>query len=262
MDWREADRRLNEHLRLQTFPVALRLEESLEGLPQVYGELAGRAGPMPVCQAVAVARRYGWRVVLTRDEMTCPLGAISLGFVSPRPEHLQGCAEVPAWVRTPEARARILANLPKFEPGRYRYVVATPLARADFEPQIVVAYGNPAQIVRLVQSVIYLTGEPVVSNALGAVGCGTYITKAIQTGECQMVVSGAGDRIFGLTQDDEMSFTIPVARLPAVLDGLGETARHGVRYPTPSYLRFHPELPPSYQSFLKELPPADGREDP
>ncbi|RJX32260.1 MAG: hypothetical protein C4525_10965 [Desulfarculus sp.] len=250
---KKAEEALNTYLRLHTFPVALRLVERGEKLPSSYQKLTVRPSPMPICQGISLVRRYGWKVLLGPAEMTCPLGALAMGFVPPKEAYMSGEAEVPYWVRTKQARAKIAANLPKLAHGKYEWLIAAPLGQADFEPQLVLVYGNPAQMMRLVQSVIYLTGEPVVSNTLGAVGCGTYIAKALMTGECQMVVCGAGDRIFALTQDDEMVFAVPAGKMEEVLAGLEETHRYGMRYPVSSYLRFSPELPGTYQELMATL---------
>lgn len=252
-DYSEITDKLNKFLRLQTFPVALRMAEKGEELPEAFEAMKKKRTPMPLCQGVSLARRYGWKVLLGSEEMTCPLGALAMGFVPPKDRYMSGEAEVPFWVRSKEARAKIAANLPKLEHGRYAYIMASPLAEADFEPQLVIIYGNPAQMMRLVQAVIYMTGDAVVSNSLGAVGCGTYVSKALITGECQMVVCGAGDRIFALTQDDEMAFTIPAAKLDEVVTGLEDTHRFGMRYPTSSYLRFSPQLPNTYQDLMQYL---------
>ena len=252
-DLAHIDQELNRYLRLQTFPVAVSLLESPDDLPGGMKDLLPKAQPMPVCQGISISRRYGWPVVLGAQQMTCPLGALALGLVEPKERFLDGTVEVPYWVRSKEARARIAANMPKLPHGKYQLVVSAPLAQAQFEPDLIVVYGNPAQMMRLVQGSIYLTGQPVVSNSLGAVGCATYISKALMSGESQMVVCGAGDRIFALTQDDEMCFTIPLARAQDMLTGLAETHKYGLRYPTSSYLRFQPEMPGAYRDLLEQL---------
>lgn len=253
MDLKKVDERLMHYLRLQTFPVAVKMV-----VPEKEGPAAGQARkakrmPMPVCQGISLSRRYGWKVALGREEMTCPLGAVALGFVPPKAKFLDGTIEVPYWVRSQEARAKLAQNLPKLEYGRYQQVISSPLTGADFEPDLVLIYGNPAQIMRLVQGTIYLSGVPVVSNSYGAAGCGTYITKALQTDDCQLVLSGAGDRIYAATQDHEICFSIPVSKMEALLQGLEETHRAGLKYPTTSYLHYQPELPGTYQELMNYL---------
>jgi uncharacterized protein (DUF169 family) len=185
--------------------------------------------------------------------MSCPFGAVALGFVPPKPEFLNGSIQAPYWVGTRDARAKIARNLPKLDCGKYRSIFSAPLTMAEFDPHLVIIYGNPAQMVRLVQSCIYLTGEPVVSTSYGAVGCSTYISKTIRTDECQFVLSGAGDRIFAATQDDEACFSIPMSKMEGVLKGLEETHRSGMRYPTPTYLKSQVELPDTYKDLLAYL---------
>ncbi|MBI5603385.1 MAG: DUF169 domain-containing protein [Deltaproteobacteria bacterium] len=253
MNFIEMDNKLNRYLRLSTFPVAVRMLESEQELTGDGGLKKSSGMPMPVCQGISLSRRYGWRVVQGREDMSCPLGAVALGFVPPKPKFLDGTIEVPYWVRTREARAKIARNLPKLEWGKYKFLISAPLNTADFEPHLVIVYGNPAQAMRLVQSCIYLTGDPVVSSSYGAAGCGTYISKTLLTDECQFVLSGAGDRIFAATQDHEVCFSIPMGRMEAILRGLEETYRAGMRYPTPSYLKSQIELPDTYKDLLGYL---------
>lgn len=253
MKFTEVNEKLNQYLRLSTGPVAVRMMEAGEEVVSTGDGQKFRKMPMPVCQGMSLSRRYGWKVLLEREDMICPLGAVALGFVPAKPELLDGSMEVPYWVRTREARAKIARNLSKLEEGKYKSILSEPLAMAEFDPHVIVIYGNPAQMVRLVQSCIYLTGEPVVSSSYGCVGCGTYISKAMLTGECQFVLSGAGDRIFAATQDDEVCFSIPMSRLEGVVKGLEETHRFGMRYPTPSYLKSQVELPDTYKDLLTYL---------
>lgn len=250
----EINAKLTEYLRPQTFPVAVgMLESEREPGPETRATDASMWMPMPVCQGVALSRRYGWKVLMGPGEMSCPLGAVALGFVPPKPQFLDGSLEVPRWVTTKEARAKIARNMPKLEYGRHNLVAFAPLAAADFKPNLVVIYGNPAQIMRLVQSCSYSGGDPVVSSSTGAAGCSFYISKALLTGECQFVLSGAGDRIFGSTQDHEVCFSVPMARIEGVLKGLEETHRAGIRYPVSTYLRYQPQLSDTYNDLMEYL---------
>ena len=126
----------------------------------------------------------------------------------------------------------------------------------DWEPQLVLVFGNPAQMVRLVQSLVHHTGQAMHFSVLGGIGCATYVSaKAILTGQCQLVPCGAGDRIFAMAQDEEMAFAIPYAQVEKVLKGLEFTSRAGLRYPVTPYMRFHTDMPPSYQALMENLAP-------
>ncbi|MCR4310632.1 MAG: DUF169 domain-containing protein, partial [Deltaproteobacteria bacterium] len=70
-------------------------------------------------------------------------------------------------------------------------------------------------------------------------------------GEPQVILPCYGDRIFGMTGDDEMAFTFPFDRAEEVVEGLEKTHAGGVRYPVPIYLRFQADFPKSYQELEK-----------
>jgi hypothetical protein len=62
-----------------------------------------------------------------------------------------------------------------------------------------------------------------------------------------------GDRIFSMTQDDELVVSFPAPHLGAVLDGLQEAGRKiGVRYPVTVYQNFTPAFPPPYEKRAKK----------
>jgi len=73
----------------------------------------------------------------------------------------------------------------------------------------------------------------------------------IKKDECRYVVPGNGDRVFGMTQDYEMAFMIPASKTAAVLEGLVNTHKAGVRYPITSFFNFQATFPPSYQEQMK-----------
>jgi uncharacterized protein (DUF169 family) len=73
----------------------------------------------------------------------------------------------------------------------------------------------------------------------------------IKNGECRYLVPGNGDRVFGMTQDFEMTFIMPASKVDTVLDGLAKTHKAGVRYPITSFFNFQATFPPSYQEQMK-----------
>ena len=253
MDLKKVEEQLNQFLRPATYPVALSMVASRKELPPSFAKAADKASPMLVCQGITLARRYGWKVCLTPQDMVCPLGAMAVGFAPPSEDFLSGHTDVPNWVCDDAARSVVAEAIPKLPHGEQGYLIAAPLAQADWEPQLIIVYGNPAQMVRLVQGLVHHTGRAMNFSALGGIGCASYISQALITGQCQLVPCGAGDRIFAMAQDDEMAFAIPAGEMDKVLSGLDFTNRAGLRYPVTPYMRFHTEMPPSYQALMKNL---------
>jgi len=245
---------LDSYIRPGAFPVAIKMLSSASQIPEKARMPKRDLGmAMAVCQGVALARRYGWTMAMGEEDMLCPLGALTLGFLPAKSKFLDGSFNVPFWVKNQDIRAKMAQGMPRLEQGKYTHLVAAPLHRADFEPQVIIVYGNPAQIARLIQAAIYGTGEAIVSSASGGFACGGEITRTILTDQCQFIVVGGGDRMIAGTQDHEVSFAVPISRVEALVEGLEATHKAGMRYPTPSFLTFKPEFPPSFGELMEYL---------
>ena len=252
-DYEKWDKSLNEYLRLNTFPLAIKMVKSLMELPQDYEKMQGRLGKIPLCQAITLSRRYGWKVLLGKEDMHCPAAGLSLGFWPHKETCLDGSHLVPLWCANQDARKTIFQNMPKFEHGSYDYVAISPLAKVDFEPQMVLLFGDPARMMRLIQASVYQTGETFMSGAVGATGCATYVTKTILEKKNQMVMLGGGDRIFAQAHDDEVAFSIPIEKMEDTLAGLEYSNSCGMRYPVVNYMLYEPALPKTYAGMMKDL---------
>lgn len=254
MELQRISQALDSYVHPGTFPVAIKMVSSTGEIPQKARMPKRDLGtPMPVCQGIALARRYGWLMAMGKEDMLCPAGALALGFVPAKAKFLDGSFNVPFWVKNRDIRARFSQGLPRLEPGKYTHLVAAPLHRTDFEPQVIIIYGNPAQVARLIQAIVYGTGEPIVSSSMGGFACGEEITKTILTDQCQFVVVGGGDRAVGQTHDHEASFAMPTSKTEALIEGLEGTHKAGMRYPTPSFLTFKAEFPPSFSELMDYL---------
>ena len=119
------------------------------------------------------------------------------------------------------------------EIGGIKSIVA-PLHRADFEPDLVLIYGNGAQIVRLVQGAFIMKAEPSNRNSwtlfLRSVYCQTLANP-----KCNVIVPGGGERVFALTADDEIAFVIPASQLQNVTEGLIGTHKAECANPYPVF---------------------------
>ena len=254
MELQRISQALDSYIRPGTFPVAIKMVSLASEIPEKARMPKRDLGAlMPVCQGIALARRYGWLLAMGEEDMLCPLGALTLGFLPAKAKFLDGSFNVPFFVKNQDIRAKISQGLPQLEQGKYTHLVAAPLHRADFEPQVIIIYGNPAQIARLIQATIYGTGDPVVSSSIGGFAYGEGITKTILTDQCSFIVVGGGDRAIAQTQDQEAFFAVPISKTEAIIEGLERTHRAGVRYPTPSFLTFKAEFPPGFGELMDYL---------
>jgi uncharacterized protein (DUF169 family) len=242
---------LMEYLLLQSYPIAIKM--LTEGEPvseKARRPLQDMERRFSTCQSYNMVRRYGWTIAMTKEDMQCSLGVLVLGFDKPLPIYTEGNLCEGMYTATAEAGSKSEAAVHRHEPGRYRTILMAPLHRADFIPEVVCLYGNSAQIMRLVQAALWLRGGKLSSSFGGRLDCADLIVTPAKTGECNVILPCSGDRIFAQVQDDEMAFSIPYNRLPEVLEGLRETHKAGLRYPTPSYLRYEAKFPEKYMALF------------
>ncbi len=254
MELSKVNEALNFYLRPQTFPVAVRLCQNRHEFPErVRIPTQDFKVRIAACQAIGMARRYGWTVAVGKEDQSCPFGSIVLGFLPAKEGFLKGEFHGSLSVGGGEATAKTAQAMRRLEYGKYNYLLVAPVHGATFEPHLLIIYGNSAQMLRLVQGSLYGRGGALIFSSMGDAVCSDIIAGAMLSEECQLALPCMGDHIFALTQDDELAFAIPWHKVESVINGLEASHKAGQRYPIPSFLRFEPQWPPSYQKLMDYL---------
>lgn len=251
---KELNEALMQHIRPATFPLAIKMLEREADIPEKTRRPKKDMGlEMPVCQAVGMSRKYGWPLALGREDQLCPMGGLTLGFEAPKKTWLDGTFGEGPTTQGKEAREKAANALRRFDHGKYKILLIAPIARAAFEPDVVIMYGDSAQVMRMVQASTFERGCVLSSTASGGADCSELITQTMQTDECQFILPCNGDRVFGMTQDHEMAFAIPASKIDTTIRGLKHTHDMGQRYPIPTFLRFQAQFPDGYTNLMKHL---------
>lgn len=245
---KELDEAVQKYLRTATFPVAVKTLENAEQFPErTRRPLRDMGHRLNLCQGVALARRFGWTMGFCEEDHSCSNSLILMG-IREVPEFIKnGSIVSPSYTDTLEHGAITQSITPRSERPLSAILLA-PLHRADFDPDVVLFYCNPGQAVRLVQAALYHSGGTIESKFMGRCACATEIAVTLQTDQCQVVVPGGGEKVFGMLGDDEMVFTAPASRLRDIIRGLADSHKAGAaRIPSPYYgLQAEPKFPPIY----------------
>ena len=248
---KEVEIALNEYIRPLTFPLAIKMLKSEAEIPEkTRRPFQQMKKKVAICQGIGMARKLGWTVAMGKEDMQCSLGAAPFGFFKERDFWAEGNLAAGMFTASPEVGKKEEDLVDRFEYGEYSHMLVAPLNRMPLDPDLIMVYGNPAQVMRLIQGALYNEGGAVQSSSMGRLGCAATIT-VMKTGQCRYLVPGNGDRIFGMTQDWEMTFMMPAAKVDTVLDGLAKTHKSGIRYPITSFFNFQATFPPSYQEQMK-----------
>ena len=252
MDLKTFTREVETHVRPATFPVAAKLLRPDEPVP----EKAKRPHrdfkiQIAICQAIAMARRYGWMVAVGEEDVNCVLTKTVFGL-APLTEHFtSGHLACGMYVETEAAGARTEAATERLPEGKYKHLLVAPAARAEFVPDAVVIYGNPAQVMRLVTAALWKRGGALTSSFTGRIDCSDEIIRPVLSGDYQVILPCYGDRVFAQTEDGEMAFSLPGSKMEELVTGLEGTHKGGIRYPIPTFLRYTPQYPEHYYELEK-----------
>ena len=233
---KKLDASISKYIRPLTFPVAVKFVKEGEAIPEKAKVPTKALGyPIAICQAMTIARKYGWTLAMYKEDQACPLSHEILGYAE-EPDFIKGGSVIkPLYVDNDEAAVKTQASTPKMPTADTQCIVLAPLHLATFDPDVVVCYGNSAQITRFVQGALYKVGGYIESRFAGRGACGGEITVPYSQDKCNVIVPGGGERVFALTGDDELAFAMPASWIDRVMEGLEATHKGGVaRIPTPA----------------------------
>lgn len=257
MEPKEINEYLTHYVKLQTSPVAVKMLSSKDDIPEralTWKKTTERLIP---CQAVAIARRVGMNIALTMEDIQCPTAILVLGFRKPPESYLRGTLAVGTYVADDQAGRRSEELVIRLPHKKYQAILVAPLHRTDFVPDLILTYGTPAQVMRLIHGSLYKNGGNLISSTGARFACSEMIARTMVTGECQYIVPCMGERAWGLVQDHEMAFSIPWERSQEVAEGLEKTHKAGLRYPIMYHNWFEPIYPLKYLSLREELQMQD-----
>ncbi|OAT81306.1 DUF169 domain-containing protein [Desulfotomaculum copahuensis] len=247
-DWNALIRKIEALLRLKTFPVGLKLLENKEELDR--NKWARRpAHKTTLCQLITMVRTYDWTVGATAGDFPRGMCASVAGLAEPPAQVLDGTFRSLVWCRTKADGEKCEASIPRIPAGRYQAVLLAPQVYSPFEPDMVLIYGNAAQMILIINALQFADYERMQFFCSGEGSCADAIAQCHLTGKPALTIPCFGERRFGHVQDDELYIALPPAYMEKMERNLEALYSRGVQYPVP----YHgtacdplPGMPPGY----------------
>lgn len=237
--------KLETILRLNTRPTAVTFYKDRKDLPRHPGNMKQN-----FCQLVSMARYAGREGSSVPDKMICAMGAACLGLIATPEVFTSGKAAVGVYSKDEKAARSFMANTFKVGDSGKQYdaVLVEALESAEKDPDVVVIYCNPAQVMRLIHACAYETGGKVTADTVAEAAMCSSVGYAMATQKPVVGFPCAGDRIFGGTQNEEVVFAAPYAMFEKTLiNALEKTAEGGFSvFPIPPNMYWTPVMPDSY----------------
>jgi uncharacterized protein (DUF169 family) len=255
--WEQTAQFISNTLRLRTLPIGVAFLKDPSEFPEKTrrpSEVFGKK--ITICQGITLARVYGWTTGLTADDLICLPALLAFGLTStPDPaEAMESLFCDLTFAQNKEMAKVEVEAIHRFQNGEYKAILMAPLQKGLFEPDTILFYGNPAQMMRIIQSMTFANAGRIPGNFGGKVECTEYLIAPFKSGAPRISVPGMGDRIFSMTQDDEMVFSLPGVMAESLVHGLSESGKAiGARYPVTFYQNFQPEFPRQHIELGKKL---------
>ena len=128
-----------------------------------------------------------------------------------------------------------------------------PLVQNPFDPDLILIYANPAQMVLIINAIQYEGYERMQFFCVGESSCSDVIAQCYLSGKPALSIPCYGERRFGHAQDDELAMGLPPDYFRKVVTNLEALYKRGIRYPI-SYLGANVDpregFPPDYREAL------------
>jgi uncharacterized protein (DUF169 family) len=261
MNFNEANDILLKYLRVKTHPLSVKYINSSAEIPEGIMRPGTMGVKMALCQINTIARRWNMALAVTPEEVNCAAALLAFGWGNlgelDREEELVNFMVSAGYIMDID-KARLSLKTQAFFNGENKFdskglIVAPIDAGIIAEPDVILIYGNPAQIARLVQSMIYVEGGVIESRAHLGLSCIGEMIEPVVSGKATYVIPGRGERQLGMASDDEMAFALPTSKFQDLLTGLKETDEKGTRYPIQPYLFFEPRFNKAVSKLIKKI---------
>lgn len=247
--WETLVRHLEALLRLRTFPVAIKLLENTEDLTS--NKWVRRLDKKhTLCQLITLVRTFDWTVGATAEDFDTTMCASILGMAELPEQVKDGTFRSLVWCKTKEDGKKFEDAVPRIPTGKYKAVVLAPLVYNPFEPDIVLIYANPAQMILIINALQFENYERLQFFCVGESSCSDAIAQCYLSGKPSLTIPCYGERRYGHAQDDELVMALPPSMMEKVVQNLEILYTRGICYPISHYgaeADPGPGLPKSYR---------------
>jgi len=217
-------------LRLKSFPVAFKMlpdKKELDKIPY----LRRSQSKTTLCQLITRVRNFDWTVGAELDDFLFSACPSIIGLCDVPEICTDGTFRSIVWVKTKTDARKFEAAIPRLPLGKFEAVAMAPLVYNPFEPDIVLIYANPAQMILLINALQFEDYEVMQFFCVGESSCSDAIARCYLTDKPSLSIPCYGERRYGHAQDEDLVMALPREMMTKALAGLEALYRRGVRYP-------------------------------
>ena len=217
--WTDKSNKLRDGLRLKTEPIAYKKLDKESELDKIAGLTRWEQGST-FCQIPFLARVRGYTIGITDKAKMgnrCK-GIHGLRSVSEDDMKQEAISLATTWMPSPEEAMKQQKDYPRIPAGEA--IVVGPLAEATYEPDVVMIYGNPAQMMMIMSGMQKVRYERFQFFYIGEGACVDSLGQCYTTGKPSLAIPCYGERSLGQVADDEIVIALPPGEIDRAILGL------------------------------------------
>jgi uncharacterized protein (DUF169 family) len=240
--WRELSGDMERLLRLRTAPVAYRRLDREEDLDQLK-DLYRLPHLSTFCQTLFMARIQGRTIGIAADGKLWDrcMRIHGLKAATEKSMREESSAMGMTWFANPDDAYAQQLDYPRVPQGGA--IVVSPLAKERIEPEVVLVFGTPAQVMMLLCGLQKERYERYPFFFIGEGACADSLAQCYVNGKPAVAIPCYGERAIGQVADDELVVALPPTEVPKAISGMQKLARVGLRYPI-SFIGGHADIGP------------------
>lgn len=215
-------------LRVRTIPVGINFFKSVEDIPESFKIIKKKR---PFCSIVGLARYYEIPVAISEKDIGGMCGGFDGPFGLSQRDFGMENKLVGYFGETVEDVNGIFADMVSVNEKYVAFGIA-PITTMDIIPQLVMIWGNPAQMSTLAYAHTWHSGGKRVELATNGHGGSCYEALVVPfvKNKVTLALADAGDRRHGYASDDDMILSVPIDRLERLYDGFlkNQHTRHAM----------------------------------
>lgn len=137
------------------------------------------------------------------------------------------------WMPSVEEAMKQQGDYPRIPTGEA--LVVGPLDKVTFTPDVILVYGNPAQLMYLMCGIQKIKYERFDFHFIGEGSCADSLAQCYVTKKPALTIPCYGERCSGTLSDEEMVIALTPEYLDRAIEGMEALKRIGFQYPFPRF---------------------------
>jgi uncharacterized protein (DUF169 family) len=229
-NWTELGKELENRLRLKTRIIAFQKLNNAEEMDSMEN-IIRLDRFFTYCQVPFMVRVNGLTVGVTKDDKVNPRCSRLFGLRTATEKSMNAEADMlsKTWFHSSGQALEQQGDYYRIPVGEA--IVMAPLTKEKLEPEVLLIYGNPAQIMMVMCGLQKVCYEKFSFNFIGEGSCSDSLSQCYVTGKPSVSIPCYGERSMGGVSDDEIIIALPPEALEKSLMGLAELQKIGFKYP-------------------------------